>query len=316
MAAFGFREVERQHVVVDAEQLGHLADQLVLHALGDELVGLRVELRQHLLKEVVEVLYQRAALGVALPREHAGLAHDRQAFDLVAAEPAVEHGRDRRQEVAHRVVHPADVRLLDREAISGETAGQLGLAQGGAAFLLVELARLLDAEGALDERQAPTQFVLGQVAGQHHDFAAAGPGPEQARYAEEPLVLGLRPQFAQDRQACVAAVADDVVALARASGDRRRRIKAALADGRLDVLVGRIALLPGVVVVGTQLVQGHDHGRVGDRVAQGRGGWAAALEPGREQLAGHLLGGHLNHGGLPALGIGPRARRGGSAPGH
>ncbi|CAM5552397.1 hypothetical protein RLIN73S_05947 [Rhodanobacter lindaniclasticus] len=34
MAAFGFGEVERQYVVVDAEQFGHLADQLVLHALG------------------------------------------------------------------------------------------------------------------------------------------------------------------------------------------------------------------------------------------------------------------------------------------
>src|SRR3546814_2612287 len=48
------------------------SSDLVLHALVGGLVGLRVELRQHLLKEVVEVLHQRAALGVALPREHAG----------------------------------------------------------------------------------------------------------------------------------------------------------------------------------------------------------------------------------------------------
>ncbi len=130
-------------------------------------------------------------LGVALPREHAGFAHDRQAFDLMATETAIEHGRDRGQEILHRVVHAADVRLLYREAIGGEAAGQLGLAQGSAAFLLVELARLLDAEGALDEREAPAQFVLGQVAGQHDDFAAAGPRPEQARYTEKPLVLGL-----------------------------------------------------------------------------------------------------------------------------
>lgn len=34
MTAFGFGEVKRQHVVVNAEQLGHLTDQLVLHALG------------------------------------------------------------------------------------------------------------------------------------------------------------------------------------------------------------------------------------------------------------------------------------------
>ena len=142
------------------------------------------------------------------------------------------------------------MRLLDREAIGGQAAGQFGLAQGGAAFLLVELARLLDAEGALDEGKAAAQFVLGQMAGQHDDFAAAGPRPEQARYAEKLLVLGLRPQFAQDRQPRVAAVADDVVILARPSGDGRCRIQAALADGCLDFLIGRIALLARVMVVG------------------------------------------------------------------
>ena len=148
-------------------------------------------MRQHFLEKFVEVLNQWAALGVALPREHAGFAHDRQAFDLMATETAIEHGGDRGQEILHRVVHAADVRLLYREAIGSEAAGQLGLAQGSAAFLLVELACLLDAEGALDEREAPAQFVLGQVAGQHDDFAAAGPRPEQARYTEKPLVLGL-----------------------------------------------------------------------------------------------------------------------------
>jgi hypothetical protein len=62
VAAFRFGQVQRQHVVADAQQLGHLADQLVLHALRRELVALRVELRQHLLKEAVEVQRQRAAL--------------------------------------------------------------------------------------------------------------------------------------------------------------------------------------------------------------------------------------------------------------
>jgi hypothetical protein len=101
-------------------------------------------------------------------------------------------------------------------------------------------------------------------------FAALGPRAEQARYAEKAFVLGLRPEFAQDRQPRVAAVADDVVVLAGPPGDGRRRVQAALADGCLDFLVGRIALLARVVVVGAQLVQRHDHGRVGDRVAQGR----------------------------------------------
>jgi hypothetical protein len=47
----------------------------------------------------------------------------------------------------------------------------------------------------------------------------SGHGPEQARYAEEAFVLGLRPEFAQDRQPRVAAVADDVVVLAGPAGD-------------------------------------------------------------------------------------------------
>ena len=58
------------------------------------------------------------------------------------------------QQVAHRVSHAADVRLLDWEAVGGQAAGQLGLAQGGAAFSLIELAGFLDAQGALDEREA------------------------------------------------------------------------------------------------------------------------------------------------------------------
>ena len=48
MTALGFGQVQGEHVVVDAQQLGHLTDQLVLHTLWRELVGLGVELRQHL----------------------------------------------------------------------------------------------------------------------------------------------------------------------------------------------------------------------------------------------------------------------------
>ena len=48
MTALGFGQVQGEHVVVNVQQLGHLTDQLVLHTLWRELVGLGVELRQHL----------------------------------------------------------------------------------------------------------------------------------------------------------------------------------------------------------------------------------------------------------------------------
>lgn len=54
----GFGHVQSEHVVIDVQQFGHLADQLVLYALRRELVGLDIELRQHILKELVEVLNQ------------------------------------------------------------------------------------------------------------------------------------------------------------------------------------------------------------------------------------------------------------------
>lgn len=109
MAALGFGQVQGKHVVVDAQQLGHLTDQLVLHTLRRELVGLGIELRQHFLEETVEVERQGAALGIVLPRALTGLAHDRQPLDLVATEATIQHGRDRRQQVAHRIGHAADV---------------------------------------------------------------------------------------------------------------------------------------------------------------------------------------------------------------
>src|SRR3546814_9473017 len=94
-----------------------------------------------------------------------------------------------------------------------------------AAFLLVELARLLDAQGPLDEGQPAAQLVLGQMPGQRHDFAARRPRAEQARNAEEAFLLGLAPQLAQDRQPRVAAVANDVVRLARPARDRGGRVR-------------------------------------------------------------------------------------------
>ncbi|CAM5211391.1 hypothetical protein CDEF62S_05004 [Castellaniella defragrans] len=54
--------VQGEHVVSDTQQLGHLADQLVLYTLRRELVGLDVELRQRFLEKLVDVLNQGAAL--------------------------------------------------------------------------------------------------------------------------------------------------------------------------------------------------------------------------------------------------------------
>lgn len=122
------------------------------------------------------------------------------------------------------------MRLLDREAVGGQAAGQLGLAQGGSAFFFIELARLLDAQGALDESEAAAQFVLGEVPGQSDDLSARRPRPEQARYAEKAFVLRFRPEFTQDRQPGVATVADDVVRVAWTACDGWRRIQAALSN--------------------------------------------------------------------------------------
>src|SRR3546814_5501196 len=75
--------------------------------------------------------------------------------------------------------------------------------------------------------------------GQRHDFAARRPRAEQARNAEEAFLLGLAPQLAQDRQPRVAAVANDVVRLARPARDRGGRVQPTFADGRLDLRIGR-----------------------------------------------------------------------------
>ena len=105
------------------------------------------------------------------------------------AEPAVQQRGDRRQQVVHGVLHAADVRLWQREAIGREPPRQLALRQRLAAFLFVELARLLHAQGPLDKAQPAAQFVLGQVPGQHHHFATLRPRAEQAGDAEELFVL-------------------------------------------------------------------------------------------------------------------------------
>src|SRR3546814_14031944 len=76
-------------------------------------------------------------------------------------------------------------------AVGSQPPREFALRQRLAAFLLVELARLLDAQGPLDEGQPAAQLVLGQMPGQRHDFAARRPRAEQARNAEEAFLLGL-----------------------------------------------------------------------------------------------------------------------------
>src|SRR3546814_18037800 len=127
------------------------------------------------------------------------------------------------------------------------------------------------------------------VPGRCYVLATCGPGEKQGRYGEESLVLGVRPELTQDRQPRVAAVADEVVIFAWTARDGRRRIQAAFTDGSLDFLVGGIALLAWIVIVGTHLVYRHDHRRVDNRVAQGGVGWTATFEPGGKQLASHVL---------------------------
>src|SRR5258708_33478552 len=85
------------------------------------------------------------------------------------------------------------------------------------------------------------KLIFDEMSGQRDDVAAFRPGPKQAVDAEETFVLGLGPQLAQDREARVAAIADDVNRRTRASGDRGRRIEAALPDRCLDVVVEGIA---------------------------------------------------------------------------
>lgn len=80
----------------------------------------------------------------------------------MATETAIEHGGDR----GRRYCTASFMRLMC-DCCTGKPSAARRRASSdwlkvGAAFLLVELARLLDAEGALDEREAPAQFVLGQ----------------------------------------------------------------------------------------------------------------------------------------------------------
>ena len=65
-------------------------------------------------------------------------------------------------------------------SVGGQAASQLGLAQGGADFQFVELARFLDAQSALDEGEATAQFVFRKMPGERDDLTTLGPRAEQA----------------------------------------------------------------------------------------------------------------------------------------
>ncbi|MPM12964.1 hypothetical protein SDC9_59319 [bioreactor metagenome] len=97
LAAFAVVDLQRQRVVVRLQQLGHLADQLVLHPLRREVVRLCVELRQHVLKQGGEVHSHGAAQRTPLPGALARLAQHREPVHLMPAQSAVQQRRDRRQ---------------------------------------------------------------------------------------------------------------------------------------------------------------------------------------------------------------------------
>src|SRR3546814_3228859 len=75
-----------------------------------EVVWLSVELRQHVLKQGGEVHGHGAAQRTPLPGALARLAQHREPVHLMPAQSAVQQRRDRRQQIAHRIVHAAAVR--------------------------------------------------------------------------------------------------------------------------------------------------------------------------------------------------------------
>src|SRR5690606_18354803 len=123
--------------------------------------------------------------------------------------------------------------------------------------------------------------------------------------AEIALVLRLAPEFAQDGESRVAAVADDVVAFARTAGDRWWGVKTAFADGSFDLVVSRISSDAGVEVVRAKLIERHHHRCVGDRIVQRVGDGTAALESVGQQLRSDVLRRRFSHRCAPCEWAGP-----------
>src|SRR5450830_582532 len=86
--------------------------------------------------------------------------------------------------------------------------------------------------------------------------------------AEEALIAGFLPQFAENRQARITAVADDEVGFSRAAGNRRWLIQPAFTDRRLDIVIQRITDEAWVVFVGSQLLQSDQHRCIDEWIGQ------------------------------------------------
>ncbi|MNR18642.1 hypothetical protein D3C85_1353790 [compost metagenome] len=97
LAVFGAVDIQLQHVVVDIEQLRHLADQFVLDAADGKAVGLNIKRGEDVVKERLEIDGQRFAARMLFPGELAGFAQHCQAFDLMPAQAVVQHVGNGRQ---------------------------------------------------------------------------------------------------------------------------------------------------------------------------------------------------------------------------
>ncbi len=240
-------------------------------------------------------------MGLAIagrPDSVGGAPQAGQLLDLVPPQAGVKHGRDGGQQILDGLLHPADVGLRHGIAVRLEAACQLGLGQGFAGFLFIQFPGFPHAQCALDERQAAVQFVFREMARQGNDFSTLRPRPELARDAEEALVPHLAPQFAQDRETGIAAVADDVVIRARTPGDGRGSVESAFANRRLDVVVKRVAGEARIKLIRSQLIERHDHRRILNRIAQAVRDGAAAREAIAQELVCNVLGGDVRHGHL------------------
>ncbi|MCY1377994.1 hypothetical protein D9M69_655960 [compost metagenome] len=97
LAVLGAVDIKRQHVVVDVEQLRHLADQFVLDAADGKAIRLSIEGGEDVVEERLEVDGQRFAARMLFPGELAGFAQYRQALDLMSTQAVVQDVGNGRQ---------------------------------------------------------------------------------------------------------------------------------------------------------------------------------------------------------------------------
>lgn len=157
-----------------------------------------------------------------------------QLLDLAPAQASIKYRRNGWQQIVDGFLHPADVGLRYWIAVRLEAASQLGLRQFLAGLLFVQLFGFLHSQGPLYERQAAVQLVFREMACQRNDLSAFRPWSELASDAKEPFVPRLAPQLAQDCEASVATVPDDVVIRAGTPGNGRRCVEPTLL---IDILM-------------------------------------------------------------------------------